>query len=109
LLRPKSHYDIFCDVHRGSSITSDLLTLQTGEDLGLNSTPVNPLVANIPPVRMKALTVVGADPYNSYQPVLRAEPVNEDGTAVLRAVPVEEEKVPASPIKLAPPPPLKLD
>ena len=58
---------------------------------------------------MKGLTVLGTDPYNSVQPVLRAEPVGEDGAPVVRAVPVEEESATQSPIKLAPPPPLKLD
>ena len=109
LLRPKSVFDLFCDVHRGGSIASDLITLRLGEDVGPNAAPANPLVANVPPVRMKGLTVIGADPYNSVQPILRAEPVNEDGTSVLRAVPVEEESASSSPIKLPPPPPLKLD
>ncbi|HMC97258.1 MAG TPA: hypothetical protein VKG92_06385, partial [Flavobacteriales bacterium] len=108
-LRPKSIFDIFCNVHSGSSITSDLLSMRSGgDDLSPSNAPVNPLVSNIPPVRMKGLTVIGADPYNSFQPILRAEPVNEDGTSVLRALPVEEA-APPSPIKLAPPPPLKLD
>jgi hypothetical protein len=35
--------------------------------------------------------------------------VNDDGSTVLRAVPVEEEEQEKSPIKLAPPPPLKLE
>jgi penicillin-binding protein 1A len=107
-LRPKSIFDTFCNVHSGSSIPNDILSLRTGEDLAPTNAPVNPLVSNVPPVRMKGLTVVGTDPYNSFQPILRAEPVNEDGTSVLRALPVEET-APPSPIKLAPPPPLKLD
>lgn len=110
LLRPESMFDLFCDVHRGSSITADLLSLRSSDDRGgASAVPVNPLVANVPPVRMKGLTVIGSDPYGTEQPVLRAEPVNEDGTAVLRAVPVEEEGTAQAPIKLAPPPPLKLD
>jgi membrane peptidoglycan carboxypeptidase len=109
LLRPKSSFDLFCDVHRGGSITADLLALRSGDEMTPNAAPLNPLVANVPPVRMKALTVIGEDPYNSVQPILKAEPVNDDGTSVLRALPVEEETAPRSPIKLAPPPPLKLE
>jgi membrane carboxypeptidase/penicillin-binding protein len=109
LLRPKSVLDYFCDVHRGGSISADLLTLRHSNDLAPESAPQNPLLANVPPVRMKGLTVIGEDPYNSVQPILRAEPVNEDGTSVLRAEPVEEEANQASPIKLKPPPPLKLE
>ena len=107
-LRPASSFDIFCDMHRGSTLSADLLSLRGGDDLQPGG-PANPMVANVTPVRMKGLTVIGADPYNTLQPILRAEPVNEDGTAVMRAVPVEEENAAQSPIKLAPPPPLKLE
>jgi penicillin-binding protein 1A len=107
IIRPKSHFDTFCNVHRGASISADLLALRSGEDFG-PSAPANPQLANVPPVRMKGLTIIGSDPYRSFQPILKAEPVNDDGTAVLRALPVEET-APASPIKLPPPPPLKLD
>ncbi|MEI6537606.1 MAG: hypothetical protein WCN98_19845, partial [Verrucomicrobiaceae bacterium] len=59
---------------------------------------------------MQGPAVIGTDPYNSTQPILHATPVNPDGTSVKRAKPVEEDNAAsASPIKLKPPPPLKLD
>jgi penicillin-binding protein 1A len=62
---------------------------------------------------MQDPTVVGPDPYNSEQPVLRARPVNEDGSAIRRAVPIspEESNEPAEQpvIKLKPPPALKIE
>lgn len=109
LLRRESIFDLFCDVHRGGSITADLMSLRSGDEQSSGSAPTNPLVANVPPVRMKGLSVVGEDPFGTEQPILRAEPVNEDGTSVLRAVPVEEDDAAQNPIKLAPPPPLKLE
>ncbi|MFZ4763399.1 MAG: transglycosylase domain-containing protein [Roseimicrobium sp.] len=109
VLRPQSLFDSFCDVHRGNALSHDLLGLRASNDFASGITGDHGLVANVPPVRMKGLTVVGADPYNTVQPILRAEPVNEDGTTVMRAVPVEEESAPPSPIKLTPPPPLNLE
>lgn len=109
VMRPSSEFDLFCDVHRGSG-PSLPGTLLGSEELPSEPLPMNPAVANVPSVRMKGLTVLGMDPFNAEQPVLRAEPVDENGETVPRAVPVTEEETPAaSPIKLAPPPPLKLD
>ena len=60
---------------------------------------------------MRALTVIGEDPYESEQAIPRARAVNDDGTPVRKAIPVDaigsgEEELP---IKLAPPPPMKIE
>ena len=72
--------------------------------------PEGTQLASAEPVRMQGPAIIGADPYNSIQPILHATPVNPDGSSVKRATPVEEESASStSPIKLKPPPPLKLD
>ncbi len=109
VMRPASEYDVYCDVHRGTGSGLDSRwTIGTVEEPG-SSLPVNPALASVPSVRMKGLTVIGMDPFNAEQPVLRAEPVDDAGEAVPRAVPVAEDQDMKAPIKLAPPPPLKLD
>ncbi|RBP37410.1 penicillin-binding protein 1A [Roseimicrobium gellanilyticum] len=108
VIRPGSNFETYCNVHRtgGPGLASMLI----GVDVPQETVPMNPAAFNVPSVRMKGLTVIGNDPYNAELPVLRAEPVDESGEVVPRAVPVmEEEGQPQSPIKLAPPPPLKLD
>ncbi|MEZ0275911.1 MAG: hypothetical protein ACAH88_13480, partial [Roseimicrobium sp.] len=105
---PGSNFETYCTVHRGSGqiLASSLI----GVDIATDSVPLSPSALNVPSVRMKGLTVIGNDPYDAVLPVLRAEPVDESGEVVPRAVPVvEEDNQPKSPIKLAPPPPLKLD
>lgn len=109
-LRPRSNFDAFCDLHRNGELRDDIAGMGVATDSMRESlVTVAPEVANVAPVRMKGLTVIGADPYNTVQPVLRAEPVLEDGSTVQRAIPVEDPEEKQSPIKLAPPPPLKLD
>ena len=108
VMRPGSNFETYCTVHRGSGqiLASSLI----GVDIATDSVPLSPSALNVPSVRMKGLTVIGNDPYDAVLPVLRAEPVDESGEVVPRAVPVvEEDNQPKSPIKLAPPPPLKLD
>lgn len=109
LLRESSNYDEYCDVHRGSDAASFLAGLRATDTMSPSQSPVNPVLANVIPVRMKGVTVLGNDPYNTVQPIIRAEPVNDDGTVIQRAVPVEEQSEQMSPIKLSPPPPLKLE
>ena len=57
---------------------------------------------------MQGLTVLGADPYNAQQPVLRAQPTSSDGAQVRRPEIVDpaEDGPEPTPLKLAPPPPL---
>jgi penicillin-binding protein 1A len=108
VMRPGSNFEAFCTVHRvgGQELVRNLIGMHVPDE----PPPMNPAALNVPSVRMKGLTVIGNDPYNAELPVLRAEPVDESGAVVPRAVPVmEEEGQPQSPIKLAPPPPLKLD
>ncbi len=112
-LRPGSIFDTFCDVHTGGGMDGPALAVvapQTEDGLPTSLAPSTPLVANVEPVRMQGMTVIGIDPYNTIIPIPKAEAVQDDGTRVLRAVPVEEE-TPATqaPIKLEPPPPLQLE
>jgi penicillin-binding protein 1A len=111
-LRPNSVFEDYCDVHQGSAGPLAITALRSSEaNLSPNVTGFQPELAGVEPVHMQGVTVLGVDPYNSVQPVLRAQPVNPDGTPIRHALPVEEESnSPANnPIKLAPPPPLKLD
>ncbi|HSJ02927.1 MAG TPA: penicillin-binding transpeptidase domain-containing protein, partial [Verrucomicrobium sp.] len=110
VLRQRSNFDLFCDIHRTGDSGGELAAMAGNSDsLRESLVTISPEVANVSPVRMKGLTVLGADPYNTVQPVLRAEPVLEDGSTVQRAIPVEDPAEKQVPIKLAPPPPLKLD
>ncbi|CAN5900936.1 PBP1A family penicillin-binding protein [soil metagenome] len=109
LLREGSNYDEYCEVHRGSDAASFLARLRATDTMSPSQSPVNPLLSNVIPVRMKGVTVLGNDPYNTVQPIIRAEPVNDDGTVIQRAEPVEEQSEQMTPIKLSPPPPLKLE
>ncbi len=110
-LRPGSVFDDYCDIHTGSERPLVFAPATPGEGNLPSMTGVGHLdLASAEPIRMLGPSVIGADPYNSIQPVLHATPVNSDGTSVKRATPVEEESQSStSPIKLKPPPPLKLD
>lgn len=69
--------------------------------------------AHIESVHVQDRIVIGADPYNSEQPILRARPVNDDGTPIRRAVPIGPdeggEPVEQPVIKLQPPPRMKIE
>jgi penicillin-binding protein 1A len=110
-LRPNSVFEDYCDVHQGSAGPVALSVLRSSENnLSPNVTGASTEVVGVEPVHMQGATILGPDPYNSIQPVLRAQPVNPDGSPIRHALPVEEESsTPNNPIKLAPPPPLKLD
>lgn len=113
-MRPGSNFDNYCPVHRGSGLPADidafrhatLTSARAGGSLRSGD------FAHVQPIRMQGLTILGKDPYNAEQPVPRAQPINDDGTKVLRALPVdgpgggEEESLP---IQLAPPPKLKIE
>jgi hypothetical protein len=83
------------------------LTLDSGSHLH----PDAQKFAHVEPVRMQGLTVLGPDPYLAQQPVLRAQPASSDGATVRRpeVVDPEESMTDESPVKLAPPPPLKIE
>jgi penicillin-binding protein 1A len=68
--------------------------------------------AHIEAVHIMNPSIVGTDPYNSEQPILRARPVNEDGSPIRRAVPIgpDESEAEDQPVlKLKPPPGLKIE
>jgi penicillin-binding protein 1A len=111
VLRRESVFDQYCDVHTSTDAPGELLKSHP-QALSLDSTEVVRIVAGVVPVRMQSLAVIGEDPYNSVQPPPpKAEPVGPDGVPVPKARPVEEESPVngSSPIKLKPPPPIKLD
>jgi membrane peptidoglycan carboxypeptidase len=109
VLRPRTVFDLYCDQHGGGdALVKQFKPSEEAVDMSLG--PVS-VFASAMPVRMQGLTVLGADPYKATTPVIKAEPLNPDGSTVKRAIPVEDEtqKVAPPPIKLAPPPPLKVD
>ncbi len=109
-VRPGTRFDYYCTEHasEGEGITMDLLALSHGGIDGHLSggIPVPGRFNHIEPVRMKGLTILGTDPYNSVQPVRRAI-VLEDGIEARRAEVVEsieDEENEELPIRLTPPP-----
>lgn len=105
----------FCTQHTGEGVdrvADDFKFRMPGG--GISAAPLIAEAAkwvHIEPVRMQALTIIGADPYDSEQAIPRARPVNDDGTPVRKAIPVDaihtsEEE---APVKLAPPPPMKIE
>lgn len=114
-LRPGTPLDGFCTAHTGEGV--DIAADDFKYRMPGGGISAAPLIAesskwvHIEPVRMRALTVIGEDPYESEQAIPRARAVNDDGTPVLKAIPVDavgsgEEELP---IKLAPPPPMKIE
>ena len=109
VLRQKTMFELYCDIHGGKDAIVDVHRPNV-EDVEM--TEVTPtLSTNATPVHMQGLTVIGSDPYKSVTPVIKAEPLNPDGSIVKRAEIVEDatQKATPPPIKLAPPPPLKVD
>jgi penicillin-binding protein 1A len=111
VLRRESLFDHYCDVHT-SADTPGTLSKGSPEGISLGTEDPIRVVAGVVPIRMQALPVIGEDPFNSVQPPPpKATPVDADGVAVPKAKPVEEESPTSAnaPIKLKPPPPIKLD
>lgn len=115
-LRPGTSFNASCSYHTGDGLPADLLAFHQMSPAGNDSTLLVDAgkFAHIEPVRMQDLTILGLDPYDAEQPILRARPVNDDGTPIRRAVPVGpadgapvEEEVPI--LKLKPPPRLNID
>jgi penicillin-binding protein 1A len=105
-----------CSVHTGDGLPADLvsfhqqMTSQPGEvvlpaDLSK--------FAHVEAVHIRDPIIVGTDPYNSELPILRARPVNDDGSPIRRAVPVGPEEggdfIDQPLLKLKPPPPMKIE
>jgi len=114
-IRSGTSLEGFCNQHTGEGVdraADDFKFRMSG-----GAFAAAPLIAeaakwvHIEPVRMQALTIIGDDPYDSEQAIPRARPVNDDGTPVRKAIPVDaigsgEED---SPLKLAPPPPMRIE
>ncbi len=113
-LRPGTSFNTSCPVHTGEGLPADLaafhqaITHTAGSSLQADAGKY----ANIEAIHLQDPIIIGPDPYNSEQPVLRARPVNDDGTPILRALPVgmDEGSTGEQPvIKLKPPPPMKIE
>ena len=114
-IRAGTHYNASCAIHTGEGLPADLASFHQT----MTSSPDSFLLAdaakfaNVEPVHIRDPLIVGSDPYNSYQPILRARPVNDDGSPILRALPVGPdeggEPMEAPLIRLKPPPPLKIE
>lgn len=113
-LRPDSNFNATCNLHNGDGLPADLANLHhaltiNAENLALAESGK---FAHIDPVHVQDVIIVGRDPYDAEIPVLRARPVNDDGSPIRRAVPVdggESEVKEESPVKLKPPPPMKIE
>lgn len=114
-IRPGTPLEGFCNMHTGEGLPKEIAQFQHQNTFG--NIEAAPLVADaakwihIEPVRMQALTVIGEDPYNAEQAVPRARPVNDDGTPIRKAIPVDavNESDDGPVLKLPPPPPMKID
>lgn len=114
-LRPGTPLEGFCTAHTSEGLPSEIAKF-THQALfgGIEAAPLivdGVKYAHIEPVRMQALTVIGDDPYESEQAIPRARAVNDDGTPVRKAIPVDPTAEPddGPTLKLAPPPPMKID
>lgn len=114
-LRPGTTLEGFCIAHTGEGLPKEMEQFRYQPPAaGLEAAPIIADAAkwaHVEPVRMRALTVIGEDPYNSEQAIPRASPVNDDGTPVRKAIPVDtiETEAASSPLRLKPPPPMKID
>ena len=119
LIHADFQFDQFCDVHGGSEAPSKALTqllkpaVESVEETGAPLVPG--AIVGVEPVRIRASTLVGTDPYSSLRPLLRAQIVQDEDEGYLppnipKARPLEvgygrkETRV-----KVAPPKPLEID
>ncbi len=114
-VRPGTVFNATCTLHTGEGLPADLAAFHQTLTLGSNALQLADTgkYAHVEPVHVRDPIIVGADPYNAFQPILRARPVNDDGSPILRALPVEGEETvdPADQpaVQLKPPPPLKIE
>ncbi len=104
----------FCPAHTGEGLPREIAQFQHQNSFGIETAPMIADASkwfHIEPIRMQALTVIGDDPYASEQAIPRARPVNDDGTPVRKALPVDavNETKDGPVLKLAPPPPMKIE
>lgn len=113
-MRPGTIFNATCPIHTGEGLPADLAAFHRSIVQNANTAMMadaNKYV-NIEAVHLQDPIILGDDPYNSEKPVLRARPVNEDGTPILRAVPVdvgEGDPTEQPIIELKPPPPMKIE
>ncbi len=113
-LRPGTTLEGFCIAHTGEGLPKEMEQFRyQAPAAGLEAAPIIADAvkwAHVEPVRMRALTIIGEDPYNSEQAIPHASPVNDDGTPVRKAIPVDtiETEATSSPLRLKPPPPMKI-
>ena len=113
-MRPGTIYDSYCTVHVGDGqhpcAGINPFASNPGIDMPLSA--AGGKYASVEPVSMQGLTVLGADPYGSIQPVPRAKPVTtDDGTIVKKPEIVDPDPSEdgTAILKLAPPPKLKIE
>lgn len=115
-LRPGTAFNASCTLHTGNGISADIIAFHNNmSGMGETVLPADiSRYSHLEAVHIQDKIIIGVDPYNSEQPVLRARPVNDDGTPIRRAVPVGPEdggdpvsEQPA--IKLQPPPRMKIE
>lgn len=114
-VRAGTSYNATCGVHTGEGLSADLAAFHQNMTAPADSFLLTDAAkyANIEPVHLRDPLIIGADPYNAVQPIIRARPVNDDGSPILRALPVgpdeggEPEEAPI--IRLKAPPPLKIE
>jgi penicillin-binding protein 1A len=104
----------FCPAHTGEGLPKEIAQFQHQNSFGIETAPMIADASkwfHIEPIRMQALTVIGDDPSASEQAIPRARPVNDDGTPVRKALPVDavNETQDGPALKLAPPPPMKIE
>ncbi|MBX7207755.1 MAG: transglycosylase domain-containing protein [Verrucomicrobiaceae bacterium] len=114
-MRPGTNFDSYCNVHGGGDgMAPDIRAIAgfSGPDAFVPINPDSTKFAHVESVQMKGLTILGADPYQSMVPVLRAKPVEDaDGTPVKRPELVDPEPAEANTaiLKLPPPPKLRIE
>lgn len=113
-LRPESSFNATCTVHNGEGLPADLAVFHQAVTANTDVAGLTDSLkySGVEPVHVQDATIIGVDPYNAEQPILRARPVNDDGSPIRRAVPVgpqegDPEEVPV--LKMKPPPGLKIE
>ena len=113
-VRPGTVIDGYCAIHTSEGLPAEITSFRHQTLSSVFNAPTmmdTSKYAHIQPVRMRAVTVIGEDPYNSAMSIPKASPVNDDGSPIPKAIPVdptgEPDSVPV--LKLAPPPPMKIE
>lgn len=112
-VRPGTIYNEYCTEHAGEGIALDLMAFASpiGRPDAAGMLGFTTIVPGVDPVRMQSSTIMGDDPYNSVKPLIRPDDHRTEGSAVKRALAVDENegKEPELPVKLPPPEWVKLE